>query len=226
MELFYFDVRREPPRAGTNDYPRFVESRDSHARGRRPFAVFRYLEEFYSRRHAVGFKLMYSQLREYPEIFPWLVWHRLPIVHLVRANHLDVVISERLADATGRSHATVEEGTSTKPVRLHLDPAYVVRKIRSLERKQRAMHRLFQALPNPLLEVTYETLCNEPQGFDTLHSFLRIDPALVGNNSKLVKRQRSRHDEIIDNYPAVREALLAAGYGWLLHEASTAWKRA
>ncbi|MBW3567447.1 MAG: hypothetical protein KY410_05720, partial [Proteobacteria bacterium] len=169
MELFRFDVRREPARAGTNDYPdeypRFVESRDTQARGRRPFAVFRYLREFYSQRRAVGFKLMYSQLRDYPEILPWLVWRRLPIVHLVRANHLDVVVSERLADATGHSHA-VEESASTAPVRLDLDPDYVLRKVRKLERQQRAMRRLFQALPNPLLEVTYETLCNDPRGFD------------------------------------------------------------
>lgn len=217
MELFYLAPRREPPRAGCNDYPRFVESRGSHARGLRPAATFRYLNEFYSRRTAVGFKLMYSQLREYPEILPWLVGKRLPIVHLVRANHLDVVISERLANAVGTSHATVEEG-GAGPVHLRLDPIDTVRRVRGLERKQRVMRRMLRLLPNPCLEVTYEELLDDREGFGPLYRFLRINPELMSPGSRLVKRQRERHEDVIENWRAVREALLRAGYAALVNE--------
>lgn len=217
MELFYHLERREPPRAGCNDYPRFVECRESHASGARPMAVFRYLDRLYARRHAVGFKLMYSQLREYPEILAWLMWRRLPIVHLLRANHLDVVISERLAEVTGTSHATVKEGTHGQPNQLHLDPMATVRRIRRLERKQRAMRRLLGLLPNPCLEVTYEALCDRPATFDTLYAFLCIERSLVREDSNLVKRQRACHDEVIGNHEDVRTALTRAGYAALWH---------
>lgn len=221
MELFYHLERREPARAGCNDYPRFVESRDSHAAGVRPMAVFRYLDQLYARRHAVGFKLMYSQLREYPEILAWLVWRRLPIVHLLRANHLDVVISERLAEATGTSHATVNEGTTGQPLQLHLDPDAIVLRIRWLERKQRAMRRLLKLLPNSCLEVSYEALCDQRAAFDSLYAFLHIDRALVREDSKLVKRQCASHDEVIENHEAVRNALIRAGYGALWRDRHT-----
>ncbi len=217
MELFYLHERREPPRAGSNDYPRFVESRATVARGHRPFAVFRYLENFYARKTAAGFKLMYSQLREYPEILPWLAWRRLPVVHLIRANHLDVIISERLADATGTSHATVEEGGG-KPLRVTLDPGELLPRIRRLEGKQRAMRRLLALLSNPCLETTYEDLCSDPGAFDQVHAFLRIDGALVRGDTRLVKRQRARHEDVIVNYAEVRDALLRDGRASLLHE--------
>lgn len=220
MELFYLEPRREPPRAGCNDYPRFVESRSTHARGMRPAATFRYLDELYSRRIAVGFKLMYSQLREYPEILPWLAWKRLPVVHLLRANHLDVVISERLANAVGTSHATVEE-RNAQAVRLRLDPADTVSRVRRLERKQRIMRRLLRLLPNPYMEITYETLLEGSGGFDALYRFLRINPEFMSANSRLVKRQRERHEDVIENWDDVRRAMLHAGYAALLDESRT-----
>lgn len=219
MELFYLEARREPPRAGCNDYPRFVESRGSQAHGIRPAATFRYLDALYARRIAVGFKLMYSQLREYPEILAWIAWKRLPVVHLLRANHLDVVISERLASAIGTSHTTVDEG-SARPVRLRLDPADTVTRVRRLERKQRAMRGLLRALPNPCMEITYERLLEDGHGFDDLYRFLRINPEFMSADSRLVKRQRERHEDVIENWNDVCEAMRRAGYAALLHDAT------
>lgn len=217
VELFYYDVRREPPRAGCNSFPRYVEMMRDEKLGGRPFSVWRYLDRFYSRKKATGFKLMYSQLRVYPEILPWLAWHRIPIVNLVRENHFDIVISETLAASVGSSHATVDEYDENAIVRLYMDPQVTVKKVRWLERKQRIARQILRSLPNPRIEVTYEKLCADDRAFDPLFDFLNVDKALVKSKTNLVKRQQRSHDEVIENYAEVRDAMLAAGYASLLH---------
>lgn len=217
MELFYHSPRREPPRAGRNDYPRFVESRDAAARGRRPLAVFRYLRGLYGRRSATGFKMMYSQLREYPEVLAYVALHRLPVVHLVRNNHLDVLISEEIARITGRSHNTVKEaGGRQKPASVVLDPASVLSGVQRLQKKQQLMRRTLQLLPNAVQEVSYESLCEREETFASLCRFLRIDPELGAAESALVKRQKAPRSEVVGNYDQVRAVLEANGLAHLL----------
>lgn len=215
MELFYHEPRREPPRAGRNDYPRFVESRNGAASGSRPWATFRYLNRLYARHGAVGFKLMYSQLRQYPEILPWAVARRLALVHLVRDNHLDVILSEELARAVGSSHATVGEQLQ-RPARIELRIEDLVERIRRLEHKQRVVRALLRTLPNPVHEVRYEALRDGRDAFDRLCAFLELDAQLAPAASRLVKRQEKPHAEAITNYDAVRAVLRRAGLGHLL----------
>lgn len=222
MELFYHEPRREPARAGRNDYPRFVESRDAEARGRRPFAVFRYLDGLYGRHAAAGFKLMYSQLREYPEILLYVMLRRLPIIHLVRNNHLDVLVSEELARVTGRSHDTAREaGGRREEVRVTLDPQAVVAGIRRLARKQRLMRVTLRLIPNSVHEIAYESLCDDPSRFDALCRFLKIDTSIGAHASNLVKRQRAPHEQAIENFAEVRRALERAGMERLLHQGNS-----
>src|SRR3990172_13252387 len=47
--------------------PRYVESKSQY-RSVRPFSVFKSLSALYRSEGAVGFKLLYSQLRRYPQI--------------------------------------------------------------------------------------------------------------------------------------------------------------
>lgn len=215
MELFYHDVRRKPAMAGCNDYLRFVELRSEL--GRRPRAVFTYLDRLYARPGAVGFKLMYSQLREYPEILAYLAWRRFRIVHLVRQNHLDVVISEALARVTGTAHVTVDDGAPA-PVVVDLDPATIVRRVRWLESKQRTMRMLARILPCPVHEVTYEALCENDATFAAVVRFIGLDYAdATRPASRLVKRQRLPQAQVVRNFDEVAGALTQAGYQRLLH---------
>lgn len=214
MELFYEHPRREPPRAGRNDYDRFVET--VHA-SRRPRATFAYLDRFYSWPPAAGFKLMYSQLRRYPEILPYLALRRLAVIHLLRVNHLDVIVSEALARATGRSHATVAEGRG-QPRALRLETARLVDRVRRLQRKQAFMRRLLRLLPNPVLEISYERLCAGDAGFAVIRRFLGLPAdAAQASPSRLLKRQQAAHRDVIANYEEVRRVLVGAGYEGLLH---------
>ena len=217
MELFYRHPRRSPARAGCNDYPRFVET--SERIGRRPRAVFAYLDGLYSRPGAIGFKLMYSQLRRYPEILPYAAFRRLRVVHLVRSNHFDVVISEELARVTGTSHATRDDARVT-PCVVDIDPGTIVERVRRLQRKQQVVRSLLRLLPVPVIEVSYESLCSDDdRTFRRLLRFIgATEPTTpAASDSKLVKRQRAPHSDVVRNYPSVAAALTCAGYERLLH---------
>lgn len=204
MELFYHDIRREPPRGGCNDLDRFVEIGGRFAHGIRPFTVFAYLNALYRGPDIVGFKLMYSQLRRYPEILGYMVARRLRVLHLVRDNPLDVLISEATAAATGHSHATREEGRG-RAVTVTLDVASLPERIRHLQHKQALVRALLQCLPNPVLEVHYEALCGEPHEFERAARFIGADG--MAPQSRLLKRQQAPHAEVLENYPEIMRAL-------------------
>lgn len=204
MELFYHDIRREPPRGGCNNLDRFVEIGSRFYRGVRPFAVFAYLNALYRRPACVGFKLMYSQLRHYPEILAYLIVHRLKVIHLVRDNPLDVLISEATAVATGHSHATREEGRG-QSVKVNLDVETLPARINRLQRKQSLIRQLLRLLPNPILEVHYESLCRDSHEFERAARF--IGASGLAPESKLLKRQQSAHADIIANYGQLQRAL-------------------
>ncbi|HEX7046977.1 MAG TPA: hypothetical protein VF275_05350 [Gammaproteobacteria bacterium] len=212
MELFYHSPRRAPPRAGCNDYPRFVEARG----GIRPLSVFRYLDGLYARPGAIGFKLMYPHIREYPEILLYALRHRISMIHLVRNNHLDVILSEHLAGKSGRYHAVKEERFEQKEV-VSLDPATVAKDVRWLDRKQQIVRGMLRTLPVPVHEVSYESLCHDNSAFIGVCDFVGIAGEREDREkSHLVKTQRSRHSEVISNYQEVRSALALAGYQHLL----------
>lgn len=216
MELFYHLPRREPPRAGCNDYPRFVETRQDLRRSSRPAAIFRYLDRLYARPGAIGFKLMYPHVREYPELLFYMLARRIPVVHLVRNNHLDVIVSEAIAGRTGRFHAVREEGFEQKEV-VSLDPATIGRRVRWLDRKQKVMRRLLRIFAPGVHEVSYEALCHENSAFLGVCDFLGIPGEREERaRSHLVKTQRSPHEAVIGNYQEVRSALALAGYRHLL----------
>ena len=59
---------------------------------------------------------------------------------------------------------------------------------------------------SPTREVVYEDLvANEKQGFDSLFGFLGVDPAPV--SSSLQKVNPTSHEELIENYGEVEDAL-------------------
>lgn len=217
MELFYPEPRRAPPKAGCNDFKRYVETGDRFRNGRRPASVFAYLDALYERPGTVGFKLMYDQLARYPEVLAYAAMRRVSLVHLVRRNHFDIVVSMKLAGMTGSFHSTAADGPRERSAFV-LDPADVSARVRRLARKQQLMRMLLRAVPTRVHEVGYEELCAGNEAFIELCRFLEIPGEQEDRSqSRLVKIQRSPHREIIRNYQEVRSALESAGFQHLLH---------
>jgi LPS sulfotransferase NodH len=214
-ELFLPEPVETKPIAGCSEYDRYIERKKQHVSGVRPFSVFSYLNGLYGRNGIVGFRLMYSQLKKYPEILVYLMMKRLKIVHLVRENVLDLVISRKVAEKSGRSHDTAG-GDKTKDTRVYLDPGETVARIEDLENNVRFMDRFLGTVRFPRTRITYEELVADPDSFARVAAFLSLDAPGGLPDSNLVKRQRKPHSESIQNYAEIEKALRASGYDRLL----------
>ena len=189
-------------------HPLFCETGPQIAR--RPWSVFAYLDDVYGRPGVVGFKIMYANLVRYPELWAYVVTRRVRVLHLVRSNLLDVVVSEHVRETTRTAHRIAgEPELAIEPMRI--DPVDLVARVRWMRRRIRAVRTLLRASLVRRLEVTYEALVREPRTFERVCDFLsleRPDVLPASHLEKLVKRPAS---EILRNYDEVARALDAAG---------------
>lgn len=211
--LFHDRRRVRPAIAGRDDYQRFIEVYGSSHR-MRPYRVFAYLNQLYRKPQTVGFKLMYTHLRRHPELFAYLVAHRVKIVHLVRRNHLDVLVSEELARLLGTSHAQVGMKVEIPPV--YVDPATVVERLLKRSRNAKIARGLLKLTPCPFIEVTYEALLEGEREFERIGKFIGLSKWNAQGQTNLAKRGTGRHSEAIANYEEVQGALTSTPYYSLL----------
>jgi hypothetical protein len=195
-------------------YPRYVESkiRLGHVR---PHSVFRYLDAFYAQSEHVGFKLMYSQLRRYPEILPYLLRKRVRVVHLVRENHLDVLISFAVKREIGRAHVLAgQDRPRDTPVDLPVRS--LLRRMRWLQLKHDTARRMLRASRLSHLEVTYEGLVRDPGRFDDILDFLGVATGSEQPHSNILKTRVGEQKDVIANYDEVVRALTGTRFAALL----------
>jgi hypothetical protein len=174
----------------------------------RPYWLWRYLAEAFRERpgiDAVGFKLMYSQLTRISRpLMPALWLKRVRIIHLIRRNALDVVLSlEAGAARGGQLHA--RDGQEVERVRLRLQPDDLLRRMTLHERAIAGARVRFKRVGLPYREVVYEDLAEDESGFASLFEFIGVEPAPA--TSSLQKLNPTAHEELIENYGEVREAL-------------------
>lgn len=196
-------------------YPRYVESRDEVGR-LRPFSVFRYLDRFYaSTQDAAGFKLMYSQVKSYPETLLYLVRHKIPTIHLVRRNHLDVLISFAVKREIGRAHI-LAEGERPTDVRVELPLATLVKDLERLQRRHDIARRTLRVLRLRHLEVAYEELAADPSRFGALLAFLDVQASAELARSNIVKTRVGSQRDVVGNYEDVKGHLEGTRFAALL----------
>jgi hypothetical protein len=212
-ELFLDRPRLSPPIAGCADYRRFVEVHGTPGLTRVP-RVFSYLNELYRAPRTVGFKLMYAQLRKHPEILAYMAVRRLRVVHLMRRNYIDVIVSEELAKLTGTSHARA--GTRTEVPLVYLNPATLVDQIRRLSRRSREARRLIRLSTCAILETTYEELLEGEREFVRILRFLGVSRPATQMQSHLAKRGTRSHRDAIANYAEVEQALNSTPFSRML----------
>jgi LPS sulfotransferase NodH len=212
-ELFLDERRSRPAIASRTDFPRFIEQ--SIARGStRMTTVFAYLTSLYRVPRTVGFKLMYGQLLRYPEILVFLAFRRVRIVHLVRRNHLDAIISEDLAKLTGASHISAD--TQLQVPKVHLDTATLADRIRRRNQRPSQARWMMRLSTCPYIEVDYESLVEGESEFARIADFIGIEVSPIRGKSSLAKRGSQSHRDSISNYDEVRDALSSTRYSGML----------
>lgn len=207
---------RSPERRWDSDFalPRYVESRDDVGRVR-PFSVFRYLDALYASQGWVGFKLMYSQLRSYPEILLYLRRRRIRVIHLVRRNHLDVLISFAVKRAIGRAHI-LEESDRPSEIRVELPPDKLVGSLRWLQRKHDVARLVLRASRLRHLEVAYEDLVVDPEHYASIFGFLGLPSTTEPPRSNILKSREGSQSDVVRNYEDVRRVLEPTEFAALL----------
>jgi LPS sulfotransferase NodH len=212
-ELFLNEPRSGPAIAFLGDQPRFAET-DAGARFSRPVAVFKYLDALYGSKKIAGFKLMYAQLRSYPEMLVYFAVRRVRILHLVRSNLLDVIVSDELARITGTSHTRA--GKFGESPKVTLDTATLIDQLHRRRRTVQAARLLIALSGCRSIEISYERLLGESGELVKVCEFLSV-PHISVVASQLGKRGTGLHRMAIANYDEVRATLESTPYGAMLN---------
>lgn len=189
------------------DFMSFYEFQRTHL-GIRPFKTFNYLksiiDDYPISYHAIGFKLMYNQVMVHPELLPKLVSDRYQIIHLVRNNYLDTVLSKINAKQKRIVHPTADIKVSAN----HLDPKALLRELNQQDWTVKTARKLLQALPNPSIEVTYESLClDKEKVLNEITQFLGISTDQITYQSELKKINKGTYRDKISNYEEIEKVL-------------------
>lgn len=186
-------------------YPRFFEAR--RAGGRiRPVEVFKYLDALYQQPGAVGFKLMYSHLRRYPELMAYFLIHRVRVIHLVRKNPLDIVISQALKRKIKKAHRLADE-PPLENVQVELNTETLIKKLHIKQRKIKRGQLILRLSGLRSIEIGYEDLQKDPSVFQSLCRFLSLETENVMPQSRFQKIRRESQEQIIKNYSDVKKVL-------------------
>ncbi len=214
-ELFLPRPRKKEQRWDSDfSIPRYIETRH---RGPvvRPFSVFKYLDNLYKTSGCVGFKLMYRQLGLYPEILVYMLRHQTRVVHLVRQNHLDVLVSYAVKAKLGQAHLLSGQ-TAPEDLQVELDTKNLLSQLERLQNKQILARKLLYWTRLPHIEACYEELVQDPQQFGKIWEFLSTRPEDHGAGSNVVKIRKGGQRDVIRNYNEVREVLTNSKFVTLL----------
>ena len=210
-ELFMHGGEGKPKWGTEQDLPywqTFIAEKGRAGRLGRAYWLWRYLGQAYAERpgiEAAGFKLMYSQLTRISRpLVPALRLKRVRLIHLMRRNALDVVLSKEAGEARrGVLHA--RSGQTVEAVRVRLRTEDLVERMNMHHREIVAARRSFRSIGLPYQEAVYEDLVRDETGYASLFRFLDVEPQPV--SSSLQKVNPTAHEELIENYGEVRDAL-------------------
>lgn len=219
-ELFHADSRGRPM-WGHDDIEfinTFWESRVRRPRRiARPFWTVAYLRRVFDQPgfRAVGFKYMYNQIPRSRVVLPYAALRGVRVVHLVRSNLLDTVISARRAEHTRLYHLPTDGrppipwlSTELTDVKIRLEPREVLADLARLSRERRLIRAWLRASHTPTLEVEYETLATDATRFGRILKFLGL-PSVDASRlySGLRKIGTALQSDVVENYGELQAAL-------------------
>ena len=221
-EIFQYDAYGKLDWKGNEEILTWQSYRGLHPPGPGRLALlqlyFRYLDEeiFTDRGDAttVGIKLMYNQAVSAFAILAYLKVRRVSVVHLIRRNHLDAVLSEEGRNLRSVAHAQV--GVDVASVKIDLDTHSLLNRLEERELAVREAQAEFSRLSIPYCEVVYEDLLEDNSRVNNVLRFLKLEPVTAGLTSNLQKLNRADHRELLANYEQVRARLAGTKYADLL----------
>lgn len=184
----------------------------------RPFTIYNYLGGLYEQPGAIGFKLMYGQLAPFPEIWAYIMARRIAVIHLIRRNFLDIIVSHEVRKATKIAHSVLDEQKNIPPVQIELDPQETIKKLVSLQRNVKFAKHLTRWTGVRCLEVYYEELKQDPANFAPLFAFLDVNKDELPPQSNMAKLVRANYPTLISNFEELKETLAGTEFAEFLKQ--------
>ena len=209
---------RTTPDYGRKDLPRFEATVTPRFRVSLVPARLSYLRRLYGARpdiDAVGFKLMYRHPEVHRGLLPYLAARRTRVVHLVRENALEQVVSWETSVARGRFRAHVGEEVSTSAIAI--DPGALLARLDKLQRDVARARRTLARWRLPTLDLSYERLRESPGAeLARVAGFLEVEPRDWEPRSSLLRLNPASVRDLIENINEVEPALARRGQAWML----------
>lgn len=175
-------------------------------------AYLRFLHGSGSGARAVGVKLVYGHVTR--GVLGYFAARRVRVVHLVRTNVFDSVVSYEAAKA--RRFAGGRRGEPIEPVRLRLDIAALRRRLDDHEYAIARARTAIQHWRLPWHDVYYEELVGrQDEAVVGVLGFLGVAPITDGLQSSFI-RVDDPPDVVIENAAEIRNALAGTRFEWML----------
>jgi LPS sulfotransferase NodH len=221
-ELFLLANKEKPTWAGNKNIFLWNAYRKQIKKNNRtsflPLDLFRYLDQVYSPASQVdakGFKLMYNQLIKTPLILVYLLVKRVSIIHLIRENVLDVLLSEKATIVRGMAHS--KDGSHEK-IEIHLEANSLITALNWKMRKILVSRFFLANLGLPYKEIVYEDMLSGKYGFEHILDFIGIDKNSDKLKATLQKLNKSKYEDLIYNYDEVYDILKNSKFHYLLNQ--------
>jgi LPS sulfotransferase NodH len=201
-----------------NEFPGYYDYASSARFAIRPWSICSYLDSFFAQpNEVVGFKLLYSQIRQFPDILFYLRSRKIRVIHLIRHNYLNTIISLETALAQQQWHSDRIKGSPNATSAIHLDPETTIERIAQLERHIKLMEAIFRWVGINSCQIFYEDLLTNPSSsYAKLLRFLDLEYQNIHLQTSLKKLVTSSHQETISNYKEFKIALSKTRYAELL----------
>lgn len=187
----------------------------------------RQLEEKYAGRYVVAdvkYNLLYMITRSdvygrnRPALFEILKADNHPVVHIARRNKLRLIVSEKLANATGQWSAPVGGAAPVKAT-VSIKADHIADVIKREIEAENHIANLFRQLPR-VATLYYEDLFDEGAHFAPAVGLeigkLLSEELEFSLAPKLVKQNPESLEQIIENYGEVRSKLTGTPFEWML----------
>lgn len=218
-ELLLSEAREVTASAGTmSTFDGYLAGLSAPARHLLIAQRARYLTRLYAARpglQAVGFKLMYKQVRLNRGVLPFFAARRVRVVHLVRADLLGAVISYEVARATDTFHPRDGDAIGGRPVML--DVAGLRQRLEHQEQAVSWGRWQIERFRLPRLEIAHEELVGRrDETLGRVLDFLGVSSPDTPLESSLVPVTLGRGLDFVENVDDVRAALAGTRFEWMV----------
>jgi len=155
----------------------------------------------------VGYKVMYNHLKVHKFLLPLIIYKRYRVIHLVRENLFDTVISHYFLQNTGVSNifkGKEHEGQKA----IYIPPQDLLKRLDKQKKEIDFYRKKLKSLPMASIEVDYESLrADTKASMEKIMYFLGLNVEDSFENTRYTKLNQKQHHERLENYQEIYNAL-------------------